>query len=244
MKILHNLTILAVAATAAMVAATSAHGASVLLASVDFTNPVDGTFDRTPTNEAPALVTTSSGNNNAIGLTEGWTLINNAGNHQPGLLRNDGGANTAGPSVGNFPARLEQRASFSITLNPDHFLLGLDRIQFDARAATGADSRGFVFTTNLEEPDILLSASPLPGRNNPAGWQSFTVDLSGPNYQNLAAGDTVEFIWDTSTGAQGHGPIDIDNIQVFGTVPEPSRALLMAAGTLLLLGRRRRSSAG
>lgn len=244
MKFLHHLAFLAVAATAALFAVTPAHGASVLLASVDFTNPDDGTFDRTPINQAPALITTSSGSNNAIALADGWTLLNPDGNFQNGLLRNDGGANTAGPSTGNFPARLEHRASFSITLNPDHFLLGLDRIQFDARAATGADSRGFVFTTNLEEPDILLSASPLPGRNNPAGWQTFTVDLSGPNYQNLAAGDTIEFIWNTSSGAPGHGAIDIDNIQIFGTVPEPSKALLMAAGTLLLLGRRRRASAG
>ena len=229
-----------IVAAVAVFACTSAQAASVLLASVDFTNPDTGGFDRTPTNEAPALVTTSSGNNSSIGLFQGWTLINNAGNFAAGALNQDGGATAAGASSGNFPARLEGRGSFSITLNPDHILLGLDRIEFDARAATGADSRGFVFTTNREDPGtVLLSESPLRGRNNPAGWETFSVDLSGPNYQNLVAGDTIEFIWDTSTGAPGHGATDIDSIQVFGTVPEPTRAMLFAVGLLVLLRRRR-----
>ena len=175
-------------------------------------------------------------------MFDGWTLVNKGnGQSYSGLLRNDGGANDAGATTPNYPARLEGNStgSWSIAI-PDDVSLDLDRIEFDVRAATGGSGRDGMFNTSLDGDTLLWEDYNLSGRNT--GWLHVSVDLSGDLYQNLTD-QTVSFIWNTNTS----GAIDLDTIRVYGVaaavvVPEPSTLVLSTLGLLGLafVGWRRR----
>lgn len=209
------------------------------IAGVDFEGASQSSFDRNPDDLDPADgIGVSSGTGGT--MFDGWTLVNKGnGGSSSGLLRNDGGANSAGATTPNYPARLEGNStgSWSITI-PHDFRLDLDRIEFDVRAATGGSGRDGRFNTSLDGSDFLWEDYSLPGRNT--GWLHVSVDLSGDLYQNLR-GQTLSFIWDTTTS----GAIDLDTIRVYGVaqyVPEPSTFALAALGMLGLgwFGWRRR----
>lgn len=224
---------------------------AALIAGVDFEGANQTIFNRTPDiYDASGGISVSTGTSGAV--FDGWTLLqfNGTTAGANGNLREDGGATGAGATTPNFPARLEgnRTGSWSITVDSGYFL-SLDRIVFDVRGATGGTGRNGQFRTSLDVNDpfvwdhtdtasFLWSNNNLPGRTS-GNWQNIEVDLSGPLYQNLTD-ETISFIWGTSNA------IDLDSIQVFGTVapitapiPEPSVALLGALSTLLILRRRR-----
>jgi len=196
-----------------------------LIAGVDFEGASQSNFDRNPDDyDSADGITVSSGDSN--GLFSGWTLTHNSsGNTSNGYLRNDGGANSAGATTPNYPARLEGNTtgSWSITI-PDDVVLNLEKIEFDVRAATGGSGRDGMFNTSLDGSTLLWEDYALPGRNT--GWSAVSVDLSDALYQGLTD-DTISFAWITN----GSGAIDLDSIRVFGTagpvsVPEPASVAL------------------
>lgn len=213
------------------------------IAAVDFEGASPSTFDRNPDDlDAADGITVSSGTGGT--MFDGWTLIRKSDNASfTGLLRNDGGANTAGATTADFPARLEGNSTgaWSITI-PDDIALDLDRMEFDVRAATGGSGRDGRFTTSLDGGSFLWEDYNLPGRDT--GWLHVNVDLSAALYQDLA-GQTVSFVWDTTTS----GAIDLDTIRLYGTsgplgeVPEPASLALLSLAAAGLGGyvRRRRS---
>jgi len=98
----------------------------------------------------------------------------------------------------------------------------------------GLVDRGSSGRASILMASIFWENLNLPGRTS-GNWLNITVDLSGPQDQGLT-NQTVESIWRTPGGA-----IDLDTIQVFGTVPEPSVVAFLAFGVLGLLRVRRRS---
>ncbi len=198
-----------------------------LIAGVDFEGATQSDFDRNPDDlDSTDGITVSSGT--ASPVFDGWTLVNASGASFTGLLRNDGGANAAGATTPDFPARLEGNStgSWSITI-PEDVQLDLDRIEFDVRSATGPSGRAGMFNTSLDGTDLLWEDNNLPGRNDPnGGWVRVTVDLTGDLYQNLTD-QTVSFNWMTNP-SPGTGAIDLDTIEVYGTagpanvIPEPT----------------------
>lgn len=217
------------------------------IAGVDFEGASMSIFDRTPDDLNPDDgISVSQGSGGQ--MFDGWTLVRRSdGASFTGLLRNDGGANSAGATSPDFPARLEGNTigSWSIFI-PDDVELNLDRIEFDVRGATGGSGRQGAFTTSLEGLDLLWEDLNLPGRNAPnGGWMHVTVDLSSELYQGLT-NQELAFLWLTNPGP-GTGAIDLDTIQVFGSlatgVPEPATATLALLGIGGLLMRRRRNAA-
>jgi len=205
-------------------------------------------FDRNPHDLKPDDgISVSQGSDG--GLIDGWRLTRRSdGASFTGLLRNDGGANNAGATSPDFPARLEGNTtgSWSIFI-PEDVTLNLDRIEFDVRGATGGDGRQGAFTTSLEGLNLLWEDLNLPGRNAPGGgWMRVTVDLSSELYQGLTDQE-LAFIWLTNPGP-GTGAIDLDTIQLFGSlggagIPEPATATLALLGIGGLMMRRRRADA-
>ncbi len=190
-----------------------------VIAGVDFEGASPSEFDRNPDDlDLTDGISVSSGTGN--GMFDGWTLTRGSdGAMFSGLLRNDDGANAAGATTPDFPARLEGAGtgSWSITI-PEGIKLDLEKIEFDVRAATGGSGRDGQFNTSLDGSNFLWEDFNLPGRNT--GWLSVSVDLTGDLYQNLTD-QTVSFIWTTTPS----GAIDLDSIQVFGTasiIPEPT----------------------
>ena len=220
-------------------AGNAAH--AVLLAGVDFEGINQATFDRNP-DDHDLLDGITVSNGNAPMQFDGWTLVRLSDNASfTGLLRNDNGANLAGATTPNFPARLEGGAIGSWSINiPAGVVLNMDRIEFDVRAATGGSGRDGFFRTSLDGATNLWEDLNLPGRNT--GWLHVVVDLSGPLYQGLT-NQSLAFIWETNTSS-GTGAIDLDTIQVYGDVvnpiPEPATAALAMMGLAGLMARRRR----
>jgi hypothetical protein len=192
------------------------------IAGVDFEGETQSEFDRNPDDPNPDDgITVSSGTDSP--MFDGWTLLFFDGSGGAnGNLRNDNGANTAGATTPDFPARLEggRTGSWSITIDPG-VVLNLDRIEFDVRGATGGTGRNGQFRTSLDvdepflwDPDddgsFLWKDDNLPGRTS-GDWQRIVVDLSGSLYQNLTD-QTVSFIWGTTNA------IDLDTIEVHGTI--------------------------
>jgi len=187
---------LALVAMAALVLGTSPASAASI-AGVDFENDANTAWDRTPDDLDPG---------DWITVSADWT---NAGN-----LRNDNGANSAGAHDGAFPARLQNAASWSITVSKP-VILDLTKIEFAARGATGSSGtpsgRRGDFGTSL---DGGLDGSPLWSNTNLIGrppWTPVSVDLSGATYQGLT-NETVTFHW------KGTSAIDLDTIVLSGAV--------------------------
>jgi len=184
-----------------------------VIAGVNFEGGEQSVFDRTPDDlNAGDGISVSSGTDGGAGLFDGWTFARtNGGSPTNGLLRNDGGANEAGATSPDFPARLEGATigSWSIVI-PEGVTLNLEKIEFDVRGGTGGRGRGGQFKTSLDPVDeYLWEDLDLPGRTT-GDWQRIEVDLTDARYQGLA-GQEVAFIWTTPGGA-----IDLDSIEVFG----------------------------
>lgn len=185
-----------------------------LIAGVDFEGEAQTIFDRNPDDLNPDdEITVSSGSDGGANLFDGWTFSRTNGAFiGNGLLRNDGGANAAGATTPDFPARLEgnTNGSWSIFI-PEGVTLNLEKIEFDVRGATGGTGRAGQFRTSLDPEDAILWENPdLPGRET-GDWQRIEVDLTGPLYQALMDQE-VAFIWTTPGGA-----IDLDTIEVYGS---------------------------
>ena len=98
--------------------------------------------------------------------------------HFTGLLRNAGGADTAGSTMPNYPARLEGNStgSWSITISDD-VALDLDRIEFDVRAATGESGHDCMFNTSLDCTTLLWEDYNLQDET-PAGCTSVSISAA------------------------------------------------------------------
>jgi hypothetical protein len=112
--------------------------------------------------------------------------------------------------------------------------VALTSITFDWRMATGGpNTRWLAFDTSLDSGVIFTEVGLL--RN---AFDSETIDLSGPLYQDLTG--TVSFNF--YAGGTGSGDIDIDTIVLNGDVrviPEPTTGLLGLCGLVFLIRRRR-----
>jgi hypothetical protein len=195
-----------------------------LIAGVDFEGESPSIYDSSPDDLNPADgISVSSGT--AAPVFNGWTLLLLDGsNGAAGNLRNDAGANAAGATTPDFPARLEtaRTGSWSITI-PADVVLDLDRMEFDVRAATNASGRDGQFNTSLDGNVLLWEDLNLNGRTS-GNWQHISVDLSGPLYQDLT-GQTVSFNWRTTTS----GAIDLDTILLYGTIDTGSHPFAITA---------------
>jgi len=218
---------------AAMLVAGTASATPILIAGVDFEGSAQNVFDISPDDYAPGDgITVSSGSGS--GVFDGWS-ISLTSNGSPGTsldLRNDNGANSAGATSPNFPARMEggRTLSWSITIDSST-IISLDRIEFDARGATSGatTTRGLAFRTSLDGSNLWENSALIGRTATPTNWENVVVDLSGPLYQNLTH-TTVSFIWSTTGG------VDIDTINVYASVvPEPSTALLLGLGLFALI---------
>ncbi|MGF1527114.1 MAG: hypothetical protein ACFCBW_10020 [Candidatus Competibacterales bacterium] len=188
----------------------------IAIAGVDFEGGTSSVFDRNPDDLDPNDGISVSSGDNGVDVFSGWNLLQFAQNGNPprsfsGLLRNDIGANDAGSTSPDFPARLEDntRGSWSINI-PNNVLLDLDRVEFDVRGATSASGRGAQFNTSLDGDNILWEDLNLPGRTS--GFIRIVVDLSDMLYQDLTD-QSVAFNWISTTA----GAIDLDTIEVYGT---------------------------
>jgi hypothetical protein len=204
---------------------------ATLIAGVDFEG-LGGIYDESPDDLILGDgITVSSGTNSSIGLFDGWTLVrtHNTDFGGNGSLRKDGNATAAGGTSGMYPSRLSDKTKGSWSIIIDYnFLLDLERIEFDVRGATGGNGRDVQFNTSLDGTNILFEDLNLTGRNAGSGiFQHVSVDLTDAKYQGLRAQEvSFNFI------APGGG-IDLDTIQVFGSVsyvPAPASLALLGFG--------------
>lgn len=148
----------------------------------------------------------------------------------------------------NLAGALAEGSFFSMTLTPDVFM-SLDSLSFLASKG-GSGDRGFAIfsdatgfdvnnATSFGAGDALLHVGNiLTTRNFNSPDSQFFIDLSAhPGLQDLE--DPATFYFYVFAPQPGNS-IEFDNFEFTGIVPEPSRALLMGVGVLLLLVRRRR----
>lgn len=218
-------------ATLALVSSLGTASAA-LIAGVDFSDGA-GNFDITPDDlNATDMISVSA-----------WTFenggnITNDGNSQAGRVsapvgKFDGENGGLQPAVGAAPP-VNNVHWFSITI-PDGVIVNLTNVKFSYSQATDgiANVRWLAFRTSLDSELIFSEVGPF----RPA-LDDEDILLTDARYTNLTD-QTVQFLW--YAGGSGTGDIDIDSIQIEGTViPEPSVVAILALGGLGFLLRRRR----
>jgi hypothetical protein len=107
---------------------------------------------------------------------------------------------------------------------------------YDVRSSVG----GLAITDTSLLSGTFDTARPAAAQPATGTMPTFTIDLSGPAYQNLST-LTIRTYFYTPTTAQN---IDLDNFTYNGTasaVPEPATLSLLGVSAAALLGRRRRA---
>jgi hypothetical protein len=145
------------------------------------------------------------------------------------------------PASGNtgITAAIANNAYFQFTIAPDSgMVLNLTDLTFNAARGGGSTPRGWAMTTSVGGLTTVIASSDI-GTQRP-DWTPYTVDLSGPAFQDLSGPLTIRFYaYSPASGST----IEFDDITLNGAVvPEPHGAALLLIGMVgfLFLRRTRR----
>jgi hypothetical protein len=123
---------------------------------------------------------------------------------------------------------------FDFTVTPST-TMSLTNLTLDAARGGGGTPRGYEIRSSRDNFGSTLSAADLLTVR--PTYTPITVDLSGAAFQNVTTPTTFRFYVYSPAGGQS---VDVDNITLNGTVPEPASLGLIGLGAAGLLGRRAR----
>lgn len=135
-------------------------------------------------------------------------------------------------------AAINGDAYFTFTVTPNATqAINLDSLTFNAARGGGGVPRGYDVRSSVDNFENTLGTADLPTAR--PTWTPVSIDLSGSDFSNLTTATEFRFyIYSPNSG----NSIEFDDIELNGivaTVPEPSSALLIAFGGLLLTRRKR-----
>ncbi|MGJ8695942.1 MAG: PEP-CTERM sorting domain-containing protein [Verrucomicrobiaceae bacterium] len=191
------------------------------------------------TGTSPASTTTGA---TGSAVSGGGHFANKFGASSDGTFGSLAGANTsvADHADGNrINGVTTATISFTIT-NSSGILIPLDTFRFDTRQTGGATTPTWDLTIN--PGSSVTSGSVGTGNVTKAfgdtGFGSHDVDLTGLAVSTLGIGETVTFVLSYADLANN---VDLDNVALTGTIPEPGSSLLLGAAAFALGLRRKRS---